>query len=511
MSYQIIGNTVVEWEDDTPLAFSITGEVGPKDRRVSKTVEFDFTDLRKGFAEEFLEALKKHFIECVNRLSLTSIDTDVKNIQSLLLKMTKLENFEEPIAVIDEAFLLCLGAEKSNFNATQLQRLKSVFTANPQSSLFQNGLTASDFPTHTDKRGLRGRRIDNILAVALTRASVAHILNVCDNAYINGLMDIRHYSFVYLAFSVFARPNSYRQIRVDDLVVTSSGQYFINIVASKTGEAIPSQITYGINERVGVLLAKQRQNVVETYGHLVAPEDVHKLALFPYRRLIEGGSQWLSSYANENYGMYSSGPQFAKSFPTAIKQRFFNDDEGIDLHGKTLRHTMGTLLAQAGSSSTTIQAALKHATPDVAHAYVDIAFHGMMEELSEAMRPAFEEHLPALLNLNFVSQDDAIPMEKQIQSFDAITGKLETTGECGKSIACENAPMVCYACPRFIPCLDADHSINLRIAEQGVEEMRARGKPFQHLVDRATNAKNHIFIVMNAIELHRQTMEGAQQ
>ena len=135
-----------------------------------------------------------------------------------------------------------------------------------------------------------------------------------------------------------------------------------------------------------------------------------------------------------------------------------------------------------------------------------------MEELSDAMRPAFAERLPALFNFTFRSKDDLIPMEKQIQSFDANTGKLETTGECGKSIACENAPLVCYACPRFIPNLDADHSICLRIVEENIEEMRARGKPFQHLVDRAINAKNQIIIVMNAVQLHYQTMTtGAQQ
>lgn len=126
-----------------------------------------------------------------------------------------------------------------------------------------------------------GQLIDNILAKALTRSHVASILDVCDTAYSAGTMDIGHYSFIHLAFAVFVRPNSYRQILLSDLTVTTSGQYFINIVTSKTGEEYPSKIAFRIIEPLGVLLTKQRQYVIEIYGHLVEPEDIKNLALFP--------------------------------------------------------------------------------------------------------------------------------------------------------------------------------------------------------------------------------------
>jgi integrase len=504
VAYRTIGNTVVEWEDGEPFVFTVTQPTGPRDRRESKTITIDFIKLRQGFTEEFLSHLKEHLMERCNQVKLTSLDSEQELLQALLTKVIAQKLFETKVAVIDEGFLLCLAAEKDRFHASHLKSLKAAYSANPHSPLFAKGLVASDFPRQTNKKGYHGMRIDSILAKALTRSAAAHILDVCDTAYADGKIGISHYSFVHLAFAVFVRPNSYRQIRVVDLTVTTSGQYFIDIVTSKSGEEYPSKITFGINEPLGVLLTKQRQHVIENYGHLVAQEDIKHLALFPARQLVKGNSQWDSPYANEHYGMYENGSAFIRAYPNAIKARCFSDDKST-LNSNALRHTLGTLLAQTGASTKTLQAVLKHASDTICKAYVDIAFHGLMEELSEAMRPAFTEHIPALIN--FRSKDDWVSPEKQVLSWDPDTGKLEDTGECGKSIACANAPIVCYGCVRFIPCWDADHSINLRIAEKEIESMSKRGKPFQHMVDRARSVKNKIILVMNASDRYRQALQ----
>ncbi|TXH17559.1 MAG: site-specific integrase [Gammaproteobacteria bacterium] len=506
--YRTIGNTVVEWEGADPFIFTMTQEVGARDRRVSKTIAIDFTELEKGFTEEFLCHLKEHLMERCNRVKLASIRTEQINLQNLLAKVIAHKLFETKVAVIDEGFLLCLAAEKDNFTALQLKYLRTAFSNNPYSPLFAKGLEVSDFPRLTNRKGSHGQMIDNILGKALARSTAAYILDVCDTAYAGGSMDIDHYSFVHLAFAVFVRPNSYRQIRVGDLTIATSGQYFIDIVTSKTGEEYPSKITFGINEHLGVLLTKQRQHVIEKYGHLVAQEDIKKLALFPARRLAKDHLQWQSEYANEHFGMFESGAAFGNSYPKAIKNQHFNDDK-FTLGSNVLRHTVGTLLAQTGASAKTLQAVLKHSSNMVCRAYVDIAFNGLMEDLSEAMRPAFAEHLPALIN--FCSCDDRVIPEKQIQSWNQDTRKLENTGECGRSIACANAPIVCYGCVRFIPCWDADHGINLRIVENEIEDMSKRGKPFQHMVDRARSAKNKIILVMNAADRHRQALQTGVQ
>jgi len=507
--YRTIGNTVIEWDDGTPLIFTLRNEVGPRDGRETKTITIDLTDLRSGFTEDFLLYLKEHLIERCNRAKVISIKGEATNLKTLLALVIALKLFETRIAVIDEGFLLCLAGQKENFPVDSLRNLKSAFTANPHSALFARGLEATDFPTRKNKKGQHGFTIDKILAKALTRSAAAHILDVCDVAYGKGDMDIGHYSFAHLAFSVFVRPNSYRQIRVGDLTPDKeSNRYSIWIVTSKTGEAFPSKVNYCVNEPLGVLLTKQRQHVITTYGHLVAPEDIEKLALFPSRQLMADNSRWRGDYANKNFGMLEDGSDFAKSYPGQIRKQHF-DDPRLTLNANALRHTVGTLLAQTGAHENTIAAVLKHASPGVCRAYVDIAFHGMMEELSEAMRPAFVEHMPSLMN--FRSKNDPVALEKLIRSDDSETGQIEDVGECGRSIACMDAPLVCYGCYRFIPCWDADHSINLRKAQQDMDDHSKRGKPFEHLVEKARAAKNQIILIMGAADRYRDAMQrGAQ-
>ncbi len=509
MAYRIIGNTVVEWGDDEPFLFAMTQQVGVRDHRVSKTITIDFTKLRHGYTEEFLYALKDFLIERCNRVKLVTLETERRYLELLLARAITKGFFDTKIAVIDEAFLLCLAAEKNDFTAHQLKFLKTAFSANPHSPLFANGLVGNDFPVHRNKKGPHGQQIENILAKALTRSAAAHILDVCDTAYAAGTMDIGHYSFVHLAFAVFVRPNSYRQIRVGDLKITTAGQYFLDIVTTKTGEEYPSKVSYRINEPLGVLLTKQRQHVVEKFGHRVAQEDIKNLVLFPARQLAKNDLQWRSKYANQHYGMYQSGTEFCNGYTRSIQNRHFSSEK-CTLAANALRHTVGTLLAQAGASAKTLQAILKHASDIVCKAYVDIAFHGLMEDLSEAVSPAFSEHLPTLIN--FRSKDNTAVPEKQILSWDQDNGKLVDIGECGKSIACANAPIVCYGCYRFIPCWDADHSINLRLVENEIEDMSRRGKPFQHLVDRARSAKNKIILVIYAADRYRQSIQmGVQE
>lgn len=505
MTYRVIGKTVVEWDDAQEFIFTLKNEVGPSDGRESKIVTVDLTYLTEGFTEKFLLHLKEHLIERCKQVKLVSIKTEAAALIAIMARVIALKLFEIRIAAIDERFLLCLAGQMESFPAGHLKYLKTAFSANPHSALFTKGLEASDFPTRKHKKGCHGHLIDGILAKALTRSAAAHILDVCDTAYAKGDMDIGHYSFVHLAFAVFVRPNSYRQIRLGDLTLDKeSKQYWIRIVASKTGEEFPSKVNYCLNETLGVLLTKQRQHAIATYGHLVAPEDIEKLALFPARQLMAGNSRWRVDYPNENFGMLEDGTDFAKSYPNRIREKYFNNPR-LTLSATALRHTVGTLLAQTGASGSTIAAVLKHASTIVCKAYVDIAFSGMMEELSEAMRPAFAEHLPGLIN--FRSRNDPVSLEKLIRSDDLETGQIEDTGECGKNIACTNAPLVCYGCYRFIPCWDADHSINLRKAQQDMDDHSKRGKPFEHLVEKARTAKNQIILIMNAADRYRDAMQ----
>lgn len=508
MTYRTIGDTVIEWQYGSLTSFTVTQPTGSRDRKVSSSISIDLSLLENGFTDNFLSALKQHLIECCSRVKITTLKTEYARLRSLFSQIIKLELFNAKVEIIDEGFLLCLAAVESKFKASTLKYLKSAFLANPHSSLFSRGLLESDFPSPSNKKGQHAQCIDNILAKALTRSAAAYILDVCDRAYTAGTMGIDHYSFIHLSFAVFVRPNSYRQIRLEDLSITSKGQYFVEIISSKTNEKYPSSTSFRINEPLGVLLTKQRQHVISTYGHLVPQEEIHKLALFPCRKLKVDKSQWRSAYANNHFGMHESGGDFDRSYSKLIRRLHFKNDR-ITIGATALRHTIGTLLAQTGASSKTIQAVLKHATNTVCKAYVDIAFHGLMDELSESMYPAFAEHLPAFIN--FRSRVDPAPTEKLVLSWNQDFGKLENIGECGKSMVCANAPIVCYGCSRFVPCWDADHSINLRLVEQEIEDMRKLGKPFEHMVDRAIRAKNKIIIVMYAADRYHQALQTRSQ
>lgn len=500
MAYKNIGNTVIEWDDGTPFIFTMKEESGPENARVLQRETIDMNPLRASCEDVFLLNLKDSVIETRNRLALSTVRSLAQNLCGLLTKLAELGMFDAKLSIIDEAFLLCLASVQEKIPRTYLASLAKLFDAKPSSPLFANGLQKTDFPMPARKKGWHGSKIDSILSKALSQAAVAHILDQCDTAYATGQMDIGLYSFAHLAFAVFCRPNSYRQIRISDFNFDpQSKRYSIQIVTSKAGEHAPSKTTFTLNEPLGILLTKQRQHVITTYGHLVAPDEVDKLALFPARKLSEDKSRWLSGYANQTWGMHAGGDEFGVGYAKKIKTLLGN--KSVTLNANALRHTVGTLLAQTGASSKTIQAVLRHADDQTCKAYVDIAFHGLIEELSEAMRPAFETHLPGLIH--FRSKADPIAEEKRIRSEDLESGQIEDIGECGQSIACMNAPIVCYCCFRFRPCWDADHGINLKILQREIDDMEKRGKPFEHMVRRARTAKHRIFLVMNAADRFR--------
>lgn len=503
MAYRTIGNTVVEWDDDAPFVFTMREESGPEDSRFPYWKTIDMTPLRTICEDPFLLQLKESVIEMRNQCSLSTVSSFAQGLSSLIQKLSQLDCLDAKVSVIDEGFLLCIASVQERVPRTYLATLRKLFLAKPSSPLFAHGLQRSDFPIQQRKKGWHGTKIDNILAKALSQAAVAQILDQCDSAYAKGAMDIGLYSFAHLAFAVFCRPNSYRQIRISDFNFDPQlKQYTVQIPTSKSGEHSPSKTIFTLNEPLGVLLTKQRQHVIATYGHLVRPEEVGHLAMFPARMLSADKSRWLSSYANHAWGMLPSGDSFGILYARKIKSLL--GDESPTINANALRHTVGTLLAQSGASAKTIQAVLRHADDQTCKAYVDIAFHGMMGELSRTIRPAFEAHLPALIK--FRSKTDSISEEKRIRSEDLETGEIEDTGECGKAIACENAPIVCYGCFRFRPFWDVDHSINLKIAQREIDDMEMRGKPFEHMLKRARVTKQRIVLIMNASDRYRDAM-----
>ena len=163
-----------------------------------------------------------------------------------------------------------------------------------------------------------------------------------------------------------------------------------------------------------------------------------------------------------------------------------------------LRHTIGTQLAVAGCSSKTIMAVLKHSSPCTANAYVDISFHGLANVLSNSLEPAFQSGFPVYQR--FCSVSEITSRKKAVFTENIFTGETSLTGECGKTIQCDSAPLSCYTCSKFIPCYDADHRINLDIVEHEIQTYIHAGSAYQHLLNKAGDIKQRIIQVITMCE-----------
>lgn len=498
--YKQVGNTVTQWSEETPLIFEMSEEFGPEGDRRTHTEKFDLSILAEGFEEDFLLRLKEFFIERRNHVELVTIKTEFNNLRLLFRRTQDAELFEKPISIIDENFLLALISIETELSAVGKDTLRRAFRFAGESGLFDRALALEDFPAATSQKGLHGKRISNILAKALTRAACVEILRRADAAYEDGHIDIGRYSFLHLSFAVYARPESYRQIRLEDLIFDSAtNSYLIYVAPAKTGLEVPPKIPYQINARVGLLLQSQRQAVIERFESVAPPSDLPKIPLFPVT-----GTQWKKS--GEFLVSELEFPNGSKLTSTYLRpiQRYIMQDLPEKLNHVNLRHTIGTNLALAGCSATTIQSVLKHASNQTCRAYVDIAFQGLIDELSDALIPAFELHLPAFKI--FRSKSDSISADKAIHADDPASGRDDLSGECGKAIRCEFAPLSCYECSKFHPCYDADHSVNLDIAKREVVRYRSLGTAFQHLVKKYSTLTSRIELVMAACDRYAQSL-----
>lgn len=500
--HQVIGNTVVEWDDAVPLAWTMSEATGSKNDLRILTESFDLSELRTGYEDAFLFILKDTMIARRKRVGLLTIKKEVSQIRVLLRKV-HLQRVGNPrITHIDHAFLLILRTILQDVSIHYLISFKQLFSENRESPLFAHDLVPSDFPVRKPVKGNHGVKIDAILAKALSRNAQVEILRRSEDAYESGSIDIGHFAFLHLAFHAFCRPSSYQRLTLADLQIavdpeTQVKTYVLLVIPKKTGISAKSlhKIPYQLDSTVGELLEAQRINVIKTWGHQVTNEEIGELALFPARGIGTNG-QWIANHARAHFG---ETDYF--TFRSGYLDPILKLQKSITFDFNGLRHTVGTQLAVAGCSATTIAAVLKHASQITCQKYVDVAFQGLIDVLSEAMEPAFETHFP-----QFRSKNDPVHPEKAINSIELETGHHELTGECGKTSACQYAPIACYSCIRFTPCFDADHSINLRLVESEIIKYESGNLPFRELARQFKEARRYIMLVVAAANRYQQIL-----
>lgn len=496
--------------DEDGLRWDMTSTVQDGRERRSKTFNFNLADLTQGYSMTFLLALKLVFVNERNRLALVSIYSEYVRIKQLLLRVQDSRKIIGIVERVNLDFIVALRVVmqgRSNNDVIVLKRFFKKHKAN--NYLFSKDIRPEDFDDLIICKKGRDEAVSNILSQALSRATVVHILTAVENAYEEGEIDLGRYAFAMLAFQVYFRPGSYSTLRLMDLSrdenkETGQISWFLDMMPIKTRVDNPSRISVKITSDLGEILWLQRASVIEKFGHLVDESDIKKIALFPSSALRRQGG-WLTDYSRENYGMISLSGSFSASYLRPIRKV-----AGVKLNFNALRHTVGTQLAIMGLPAKRIAAVLKHATNNTCQKYVDLFFKGVLDRISDAMQPAFDEHFPVYKNIadRVISKHDSIPKEKAIISEDLITGRRELTAECGRQSLCGYAPLACYDCSKFRPCWDADHTINLDLVDREISVFQGQGLAMQHEANKYKILRNAIRVVINICQLKAQAVGG---
>ncbi|GER18442.1 site-specific integrase [Variovorax boronicumulans] len=518
-----IGNTLAEWREDEPLRWAMRETKGQGKHAVEEEFIVDFTALLAGYSQVFLLALKDVIVNRRLRVSLRTVEIEQGRIRRLFeichdhfVDVCK----QQALAAVQfdrvsPDFLLGLAAVKSKIPAAYLIGLRSLFVANRQNgALFSPDLQLGDFPTGENNSGEGGQLRKNVLISAMSRSALVQILNITEAAFAAGELSLGRYAFSRLLLSRAARPETYRVLRCKDLRVdTSSGvkSYFLDLTIPKTRMATRPRATVSIRREVGQLLEKQREAVATRLRHLVetrnallrdeqrgaSPYTIGDLPLFPTH------AKQMDEATNARLGMLASTNSFNGNYVMPLRKM-----TGKVLTCTAMRHTLGTQMAIAGCSSITIAAVLLHATNETAKVYVDLIFEGAIDELSDSMEDAFLEHFPVFKD--FVSVRDITEPAKRVQSESLDRTSWKTTGECGRDQICQYAPIVCYECPKFKPCYDVDHTINLDLVHEEINAARSGGLQRQTDMKRYSHIANRIRIVINVCELKRAAIAVEQ-
>ena len=524
---QVIGPAVAEWDEVAPLRWTMSETVGKGKRAELKQFSFDLTPLLQCYDPDFLLALKECWVDSRLTLRLTSIFSEANKVQSVLqacqgqfLLICKEHATTPPLFKrIDSDLTMGLWGIKDNVPHSYLTTFKAFYNKHRRNhNIFQVDLAASDIPSgrradeDSGKLGAIGRLRKSVLASALSRATLVQILNITEAAYEAGELNLGIFAFSRLLLNRAARPESFRLLRLKDLqidVENGTKVYFLTIPIPKARTVDQPLAHIRLHPDVGMILDRQRDAVAKRLGSLIvkrnamqreglqdsSPYTIGDLPLFPGG----GSSGRMEQSTKDRLGMVRNTGDLFGYYINPLKRL-----TGAKISHLAMRHTLGTQLAIAGCSSTTIAAVLLHASNRSASVYVDLVFSGVIDELSDSLEPAFLEHFPVIKQ--FVSISDAIAPAKRIVSSSVDRMRREITGECNRHQICQYAPIACYECPRFKPCYDIDHTINLERVEEEIESARKGGLPRQADIKRYTHIANRIRVVINICEAKREAI-----
>lgn len=521
---QTIGNTTFTWNERTPLEFEAVTRYRYAAEEPEYRQKFDLAQLTSGFEESFLLGLKDLIMQRHLKVRASTMKQEYPKVLQLFQKIqsdqTSMDLNQrlmeaDKISAIDAGLLLAVRAKLAQdaawISGSCIDRLSNWFLYARQGAVFKD-LERGDFPT-VDRSGAADFNRQKIIAQALSRTLQIALLVDVERRLQAREIHLGVYVLWNLTNTLYARPESLRQIRCGDLTyadnkATGEIQYTVWVMpAKRAGKRMP----YPLTPILGQMLIKQQAWVIENIGPRYGlkkdldPEQrsaiEQRLALFPR---INGGTR--KDFEIKHFGMLLDGSTFRDNYLLPIQRGLDN----IQVNFTVMRHTIGTQLAAAGVSAAVIQSVLRHATDKTARVYIDLAAKELREALNNGLE-ALEELFPAYNAFMNAAQTRAMAQqfpERVVNSLgpiDAATGAVDvqTTGGCGKTAACAFAPLSCYGCWRWIANVDADHSVNLHMVQERIKENEAFGKPMRTLVERDQLLEKVIELRMGQFEKHK--------
>lgn len=525
---QTVGHTAFTWSECTPLEFESATQYEAGEPKY--VLKFDLGQLKSGFEESFLMSLKDLIIQRHLKIRVSTVKGEYSSVLQLLKKIQSEQTSTDlskrliqaqKISGIDAGLLLAVRTKLAQdigwIKGACINRLSDWFLFAGQGAVFKD-LERGDFPTN-DRLGRVDLMRQKIIVQALSRTMQIAVLTDLERKFQAGEIHLGIYVMWNLTNTIYARPESLRQMRCGDLTYSKNSDtgeldYTLWVAPAKRGG---KRMPYPLTQILGQMLVKQQRWVVENVGQLYGLKEEldsetrktieQKLALFP--RINKGTC---TDFEIRNFGMLENGSKFVTNYLIPIQRGLDN----IHVNFVVMRHTIGTQLAATGASVAVIQAVLRHATDTTARVYIDLAAKELRKALNNGLE-TLEELFPAynaFINAEQVRAMARAFPERMVNSHGPVnpqTGimEIETTGGCGKSVACAFAPLSCYGCWKWIANVDADHRVNLRLVQNRIKENETLGKNMRQIVERDLLLESLIHLRMGQFE--RYKAEQAQQ
>lgn len=494
---RFLGNTTVRYDESTlNLDFQKEGT-----KVINPVTKIKLSKLKNWFSEEFIVTIREYLISRVEKgIKAQTVSSEggnfIRFIEScnsggLIKKNAQLKS-------ISKEFLYSLHTS-TNIKAYDLDNLKKIFnTGYP--GIFDADVIKLDIPTIVDKKGLLGKRLENILKSSLTRDDLVSIITILETAYEDGELDLGAWAYFNLALNTRVRSGSLQLASISDLhYKMKTDEYFINLTPEKHNIDKAQKSAFKLSNSVGKILRKQRSEVLKLRApNGISRDDAHKMALFPGRSSKSG--LLISQASREHFGFVMHQSNFyqiyLKTINTILKDRKVSTN--------IFRHSMGSHLASMGMSAKTIRAVLRHVGDRTCQAYIDLHFQGNIDKLNSALLPAFEKHFPVFKEFSTLA--DYENRANLIINDDLESGEEVIEGACGANILCKHAPFACYSCKKFIPFFDANHELNFNIIQSKIDQFHKMGHAFSDSIETLRSTQKFITLTIQACNSYKERL-----